>query len=394
MLARAAGADPPSLGRSMAPPSPAWNRTSGACSRPTRWRYSLARGRWRPRRWPPRRASRAGFSRGTSASRFFRWIPYLRISPSTTRWLPPCSAPGRDPRPPSSSPTARSSWCSHLPSPPRLRPPGWRPAASSSCALWNSQGPSFSRPRTPPRAWRPMRPRRSEGVLYCAPNWVRQRTLRQDDPLYDCQWHLKNTGQFRGAVPGNDLDVEPVWDSFRGTPSQIVCIVDDGLELAHKDLSPNVVTGLSWDYVEEDPDPTAGSHGTAVGGVSASRGFNHSEEASSPPLRRTGPFRTGRRGSRATPWKARSRSREIPGKVVPSRAAGPSPASANRAAIHCSAASPPGLPLRRPAKRGDARTLSARQARRPSKKSTGEAARQELAVAIGATNRTRAKKAA
>ena len=114
-----------------------------------------------------------------------------------------------------------------------------------------------------------------EGVLFCAPNWVRQRTLRQEDPLYDCQWHLKNTGQFRGAVPGNDLDVEPVWDSFRGTPSQVVCIVDDGLELAHKDLSPNVVTGLSWDYVEEDPDPTAGSHGTAVGGVSASRGFNH-----------------------------------------------------------------------------------------------------------------------
>jgi subtilisin-like proprotein convertase family protein len=113
-----------------------------------------------------------------------------------------------------------------------------------------------------------------EGVLYSAPNWLRQRALRQEDPLYACQWHLKNTGQFKGAIPGNDLDVEPVWASFRGTPAQIVCIVDDGLELAHKDLSANVIPGLSWDYVEEDPDPTAGSHGTAVGGVSAGRGFN------------------------------------------------------------------------------------------------------------------------
>jgi kexin len=115
----------------------------------------------------------------------------------------------------------------------------------------------------------------SEGVIYCQPNWVRQRAFRQDDPLYACQWHLKNTGQFKGAIPGNDLGVEPVWDSFRGTPSQIVCIVDDGLELAHKDLAPNVVPGLSWDYVEEDPDPTAGMHGTAVGGVASGRGFNH-----------------------------------------------------------------------------------------------------------------------
>ena len=113
-----------------------------------------------------------------------------------------------------------------------------------------------------------------EGVLFAAPNWLRQRTLRQEDPLYGCQWHLKNTGQFKGTIPGNDIDVEPVWASFRGTPNQIVCAVDDGLEIAHKDLAANVVSGLSWDYVEEDPDPTAGKHGTAVGGVAAARGFN------------------------------------------------------------------------------------------------------------------------
>jgi subtilisin-like proprotein convertase family protein len=114
----------------------------------------------------------------------------------------------------------------------------------------------------------------AEGVLFSAPNWVRQRSPRQEDPLYACQWHLNNTGQFKGAVAGNDIDVESVWPTYRGSAAQIVCVVDDGLEIAQKDLEPNVVPGLSWDFVHDAADPTGGKHGTAVGGVAAARGFN------------------------------------------------------------------------------------------------------------------------
>ena len=32
---------------------------------------------------------------------------------------------------------------------------------------------------------------------------------RPDDPLYDCQWHLNNFGQFGGA--GQDINVEEAW---------------------------------------------------------------------------------------------------------------------------------------------------------------------------------------
>jgi kexin len=114
----------------------------------------------------------------------------------------------------------------------------------------------------------------SDQVLYCVPNWMRQSSLRQEDPLYTCQWHLKNTGQFEGASAGNDLNVEPVWPTYRGTADQVICIVDDGLEIAHKDLAENVVPGLSWDFLRNQADPTADKHGTAAGGVAAARGFN------------------------------------------------------------------------------------------------------------------------
>ncbi len=114
----------------------------------------------------------------------------------------------------------------------------------------------------------------SNQVVFCVPNWMRQRSLRQEDPLYPFEWHLKNTGAVEGTVAGNDIEVESVWATYRGSAQQTICIVDDGLEIAHKDLAANIVDGLSWDYVRRQADPTAGDHGTACGGVAAARGFN------------------------------------------------------------------------------------------------------------------------
>lgn len=111
-------------------------------------------------------------------------------------------------------------------------------------------------------------------VAFCVPNWMRQSFLRGGDPLYPFQWHLKNTGEVQGTSAGNDMNVESVWRTYRGSASQIIAIVDDGLEIGHKDLSANVIPGLSWDFVRKQPDPTAGMHGTSVGGVSAARGYN------------------------------------------------------------------------------------------------------------------------
>jgi len=97
------------------------------------------------------------------------------------------------------------------------------------------------------------------------------------DPLYGDQWHLKNTGQSGAGstgVAGQDMNVEPVWTTHKGTGIRIA-VVDDGLEIGHEDLASNVAaTGLSYNYVNGGSDPTGGAHGTSVAGIAAARDLN------------------------------------------------------------------------------------------------------------------------
>ncbi len=106
-----------------------------------------------------------------------------------------------------------------------------------------------------------------------------------NDSLYSQQWWLKNTG-LSGGKAGTDMHVENVWDNYKGNGIHIG-IVDDGLDLLHPDLSPNVDSGNNhYDWNDSPPDtnpqphPNADasiddSHGTAVGGVAGARGNNN-----------------------------------------------------------------------------------------------------------------------
>ena len=116
---------------------------------------------------------------------------------------------------------------------------------------------------------------RSGEVIYAYPNWWKAMNIRAipDDHLFSDQWHLQNTGQ-GGGTSGEDVNIISVWDSYRGSDNEVIAIVDDGLELLHEDLAPNILSGYSWDYVGNDPDPTEGYHGTSVAGVAAARGWN------------------------------------------------------------------------------------------------------------------------
>ncbi len=98
-----------------------------------------------------------------------------------------------------------------------------------------------------------------------------------EDPFYADQWHLKNTAQFSGAVAGEDINVEPVWATGNKGEGVLVVIVDDGLQVNHKDLKANVAAGKSWDYNGRDTDPSpvrANYHGTNVAGILAGRDLN------------------------------------------------------------------------------------------------------------------------
>jgi len=103
------------------------------------------------------------------------------------------------------------------------------------------------------------------------------------DPLYADQWHLKNTGQQGAVAPpgiaGEDINVEPAWATYKGTGVR-VAVVDDGLEIGHEDLTANIATNLSYNYVTLGNDPTnapsdlASGHGTSVAGIVASLDLN------------------------------------------------------------------------------------------------------------------------
>lgn len=110
-----------------------------------------------------------------------------------------------------------------------------------------------------------------------------QKHVVPNDSLYAQQWWLKNTG-LSGGKAGTDMHVENVWDTYKGSGIRIA-ILDDGLDMLHPDLLPNVDSANHFDWNDEpydtnpQPLPNADeneedSHGTSVSGVAAARGNN------------------------------------------------------------------------------------------------------------------------
>ena len=89
------------------------------------------------------------------------------------------------------------------------------------------------------------------------------------DPLFDVQWHLRNTGQVEGAIPGQDVNVIRVWPDYAGKGVKVAAM-DDGFDQTHPDWGSNYLTDMSWDLVQNKSGAQAGpddDHGTAVGGL-------------------------------------------------------------------------------------------------------------------------------
>ena len=92
---------------------------------------------------------------------------------------------------------------------------------------------------------------------------------KYSDPLYGCQWHLNNTGQYPGGA-GQDINVEPVWDSGNLGEGINVAIFEGGVDSAHDDLKHNYREDLS--HSSDGPIRSPGYyHGTNVAGLIAAR---------------------------------------------------------------------------------------------------------------------------
>lgn len=107
-----------------------------------------------------------------------------------------------------------------------------------------------------------------------AENQVSKKRFRRfgapTDPLFNNQWHLRNTA-------GVDIHVLPAWEAGIGGSGITIAMVDDGLQRTHPDIAPNYLAAGSYDFNENDPFPdphTGDDHGTSAGGVAAARNNN------------------------------------------------------------------------------------------------------------------------
>jgi kexin len=161
----------------------------------------------------------------------------------------------------------------------QLRPGAGFPAAAVPAVAWRAvagmAGWWLVEARGPDGALRLAEALRGEpGVAWAEPQLARfrERKFLPHDPFLPQQWHLRNTGQF-GGVPGVDINVTGVWDSWRGG-GVVIGIVDDGVEGTHADLAANFRSALSTNLGGNAFSPYSDTHVTPVAGLAAARGNN------------------------------------------------------------------------------------------------------------------------
>ena len=73
------------------------------------------------------------------------------------------------------------------------------------------------------------------------PNFVYHKTeaVLPDDPKFDSQWGLHNTGQSGGREDA-DIDATEAWEIRSDASSIVVAVIDSGIDLEHSDLVDNL----------------------------------------------------------------------------------------------------------------------------------------------------------
>ena len=114
-----------------------------------------------------------------------------------------------------------------------------------------------------------------------------------NDPLFESQWHLLNTGQSLGLL---DLDIRApeAWKRQSASPNITVAVIDGGIDVEHPDLVNNIWSNQKeipkngidddkngfiddingWNFVENIPSVIPSEHGTHVAGIIGAEGNN------------------------------------------------------------------------------------------------------------------------
>lgn len=113
-------------------------------------------------------------------------------------------------------------------------------------------------------------------VLYAEPNRIYVATDIPNDPDFDQQWALNNSGQ-TGGMDDADIDAPEAWAVETGNTDVLIAIIDTGVDYTHDDLSGGRVrTDVDKDFVNGDDDAMDDhGHGTFVAGIAAANTNNN-----------------------------------------------------------------------------------------------------------------------
>ncbi|HHG85346.1 MAG TPA: T9SS type A sorting domain-containing protein, partial [Bacteroidetes bacterium] len=101
------------------------------------------------------------------------------------------------------------------------------------------------------------------------PDLMINSSLCVNDQFFGNQWGFQNTGQW-GTSAGPDINACTGWANWgTGNAGTIVAVFDQGIDLAHPDLTGNLVAA-SFDVINgTSPSVVRGNHGTACAGIIA-----------------------------------------------------------------------------------------------------------------------------
>ncbi len=74
-------------------------------------------------------------------------------------------------------------------------------------------------------------------VEFAEPNFlISKDDLTPNDPQFNEQWALRNTGQ-NGGQHGADINASSAWQTTTGSSATVIAVIDSGIDFTHPDLS-------------------------------------------------------------------------------------------------------------------------------------------------------------
>jgi len=91
-------------------------------------------------------------------------------------------------------------------------------------------------------------------VEFAEPNYIGHTCSIPNDPYFDMQWALHNTGQ-DGGTPDADIDAPEAWDTTTGDDDVVIAVIDSGVDYTHPDLGHCTDGIIEQEYILESWHP-------------------------------------------------------------------------------------------------------------------------------------------